>query len=160
MTIAILEMAAAPKSANKLNASFCAENLKLFKASELNKTSAVDEPKEFSMTNVQQMNLIGYYYHGHVWGHSSSSRFHSQNGISTLLYESDQLLSDPSYVPLHIVSGGLALRFGFKNFLMITSLIAALLTISFPLLIRTSYIYGLISRVLLGALHSGWFPGK
>ena len=72
----------------------------------------------------------------------------------------DQLLSDPSYVPLHIVSGGLALRFGFKNFLMITSLIAAVLTISFPLLIRTSYINGLVSRVVLGALHSGWFPGK
>ena len=71
MTIAILEMAAAPKSANKLNASFCAENLKLFQTSEFNKTSTVDEPKEFSMTNVQQMNLIGYYYHGHVWGRSS-----------------------------------------------------------------------------------------
>ena len=63
-------------------------------------------------------------------------------------------------VPLHIISGGLALRFGFKNFLMITSLIAALLTISFPLLMRSSYIYGLVSRILLGALHSGWFPGK
>ena len=62
-------------------------------------------------------------------------------------------------VPLHIISGGLALRFGFKNFLMITSLIAALLTISFPLLMRSSYIYGLVSRILLGALHSGWFPG-
>ena len=67
-------------------------------------------------------------------------------------------MNDPSYVPLHIVSGGLALRFGFKNFLMITSLIAAILTIAFPLLIRTSYTYGLISRVLLGVFHSGWFP--
>ena len=71
MTIAILEMASAPKSANKFNASFCAENLKLFQTSEFNGTSAVDELKEFSMTNVQQMNLIGYYYHGHVWGRSS-----------------------------------------------------------------------------------------
>ena len=68
MTIAILEMAEAPKSASKINASFCAENSKLFKASEFNETSAVNEPKEFSMTNTQQMNLIGYYYHGHVWG--------------------------------------------------------------------------------------------
>jgi len=68
MTVAILEMAEAPKSASKINASFCAENSNLFKASEYNETSAVNEPKEFSMTNTQQMNLIGYYYHGHVWG--------------------------------------------------------------------------------------------
>ena len=67
-------------------------------------------------------------------------------------------VNDPSYVPLHIASGGLALRFGFKNFLMITSIFAAVLTIAFPLLIRTSYTYGLISRILLGAFHSGWFP--
>ena len=70
MTIAILEMAEAPKSASKINASFCAENSKLFQASEFNETSAVNAPKEFSMTNTQQMNLIGYYYHGHVWGRS------------------------------------------------------------------------------------------
>ena len=121
-------MAEAPRSSNKLNASFCAENANFFKSSELNETSSLllENPKEFSMTNLQQMNLIGYYYHG--------------------------------YVPLHIVSGGLALRFGFKNFLMITSLIAAVLTMAFPLLIRASYTYGLISRILLGAFHSGWFP--
>ena len=62
------------------------------------------------------------------------------------------------YVPFHIVSGGLALRFGFKKFLLITSLIAAVLTIAFPMLIRTNYTIGLISRVLLGIFHSGWFP--
>ena len=75
MTIAILEMAEVPKSANKLNASFCAENLKLFKASEFNEASVENEPKEFSMTNIQQMNLIGYYYHGHVWGRPRQTYF-------------------------------------------------------------------------------------
>ena len=71
MTIAILEMAEAPKSVNKLNTSYCAENANLFKSSNYNVTAVENESKEFSMTNLQQMNLIGYYYHGHVQGCSS-----------------------------------------------------------------------------------------
>lgn len=53
----------------------------------------------------------------------------------------------------------LSLHFGFKNYLMITSVIGAILTLGFPMMIRQSYILGLISRILLGSLHSGWFPG-
>ena len=70
MTIAILEMAEAPRSLKNVNASLCAENANLFKSSEFNTTNFLNEPKEFAMTNLQQMNLIGYYYHGHVPGRS------------------------------------------------------------------------------------------
>ena len=41
---------------------------------------------------------------------------------------------------------------------MVTSAIGAILTLAFPVMIRNSYTLGLITRVLLGSLHSGWFP--
>ena len=53
----------------------------------------------------------------------------------------------------------LALHFGFKNYLLITSVVGAILTLSFPMMIRQSYTLGIISRIILGSLHSGWFPG-
>ena len=62
------------------------------------------------MTNIEQMNLIGFYYHG--------------------------------YVPLHIISSVLALRIGFKKYLMMTSLVGATLTFGFPFLIRQNYTLG------------------
>ena len=37
-------------------------------------------------------------------------------------------------------------------------MVGAVLTVGFPLIIRQSYTLGIISRILLGALHSGWFP--
>ena len=41
---------------------------------------------------------------------------------------------------------------------MVTSVIGAILTFAFPMMIRQSYMLGLIARILLGSLHSGWFP--
>lgn len=41
---------------------------------------------------------------------------------------------------------------------MVTSVIGAILTLAFPIMIRQSYTLGLITRVFLGSLHSGWFP--
>ena len=41
---------------------------------------------------------------------------------------------------------------------MVTSVIGAILTFAFPVMIRQSYMLGLISRIMLGSLHSGWFP--
>ena len=41
---------------------------------------------------------------------------------------------------------------------MVTSVIGATLTMAFPFMIRQNYTLGLIIRILLGALHSGWFP--
>ena len=73
MTIAILQMAEAPRSVKNVNTSFCVENANLFESSNFNETTLLNNPSEkteFSMTNLQQMNLIGYYYHGHVPGRS------------------------------------------------------------------------------------------
>ena len=53
----------------------------------------------------------------------------------------------------------LSLHFGFKNYLLITSVISAVLTVGFPMLIRQNYTFGIVSRIFLGSLHSGWFPG-
>ena len=41
---------------------------------------------------------------------------------------------------------------------MVTSVIGAILTLAFPFMIRQSYTLGLVTRVFLGSLHSGWFP--
>ena len=54
----------------------------------------------------------------------------------------------------------LSLHFGFKNYLLITSVISAFLTVGFPMLIRQNYTFGIVSRIFLGSLHSGWFPGS
>ena len=37
-------------------------------------SAGLDGIKEFTMTNVQQMNLIGFYYHGYVSMHIISSQ--------------------------------------------------------------------------------------
>merc|ERR1712227_491 len=140
INIAILAMADASKQNH--NASLidvtCPENVNYFSSGEsshpllpvnesmLSNESQIVEKKEFTMSNIQQMNLIGFYYHG--------------------------------YVSLHIVSSVLSLRYGFKNYLMVTSVIGAILTLAFPMMIRSSYTLGLITRIILGSLHSGWFP--
>ena len=39
-------------------------------------------------------------------------------------------------------------------------MISAFLTVGFPMLIRQNYTFGIVSRIFLGSLHSGWFPGS
>ena len=38
-------------------------------------------------------------------------------------------------------------------------MVGAILTLGFPMMIRQSYTLGIISRIILGSMHSGWFPG-
>ena len=40
----------------------------------LSNESQIIENKEFTMSNIQQMNLIGFYYHGYVSLHIVSSQ--------------------------------------------------------------------------------------
>ena len=44
------------------------------------------ETKEFEMSNVQQMNLIGFYYHGYVSLHIISRQSFQINLIKTIIY--------------------------------------------------------------------------
>ena len=122
--------------------------------------AGVDSIKEFTMTNVQQLNLIGFYYHGYVSMHIISSQSFQINFSCTVKCHGFgwHLAVVQSFL-YETRASVLSLHFGFKNYLLITSVIGAVLTLGFPMMIRQRYTLGIISRILLGCMHSGWFPG-
>lgn len=58
----------------------------------------------------------------------------------------------PGYVACHIIGGSIAFKFGVKKVLLYTFIPSSILTIMFPLLIRTNFYLAVVSRVILGSL--------
>ena len=52
----------------------------------------------------------------------------------------------------------ISLKYGFKYTLGITATIGAFVTFLYPVVVRYSFKGGVAMRIVLGALHSGWFP--